>query len=159
MTSTSRQPLTQARLKEVLHYDPETGCWTRLVAFHRRRLGPGAGSIFDSGYRYVRLDGKAYRSARLAWFYMHGEWPVGMMDHLNGDRDDDRLINLRVVSVRENTQNKRIHREGRLYGCSFHKPLQKWKAAIQVDKVVKHLGYFATEREAHECYLAAVASL
>ena len=159
MSNNARQPLTQGRLKELLHYDVETGRWTWLQSYHKRRLGADAGSIYESGYRYLTIEGKAYRSARLAWFYVHGGWPVGVMDHLNGDRDDDRLANLRVVSVRENTQNKRIHREGRLYGCSFHKPLQKWKAAIQVDKVVKHLGYFATEREAHECYLAAVASL
>ena len=75
--------LTQERLKEVLHYYPETGIWTWLISeTHRIHVGDRAGGIKEKGYRTIGIDGKRYRSARLAVLYMTGKWPK---DDFTGD--------------------------------------------------------------------------
>ena len=73
--------LTQERLKEVLHYDPETGIFMWLVAPNGRiRVGMEAGSSHD-GYIGIKVDRILYKAHRLAWFYMTGEWPANDVDH------------------------------------------------------------------------------
>ena len=88
-----RDAITEARLKERLHYDPDTGIFTWLkMSRQPKRLGSVAGGRCD-GYIQIYLDGLIYRAHRLAWLYMTGEWPVGYLDHKNGVRDDNRWCN------------------------------------------------------------------
>src|SRR5690606_34614864 len=101
--------LTQQRLKELLYYDPETGIFTRLVGRSgpRARAGDVAGSDNGKGYIRIYVDGRPYKAHRLAWFYMHGEWPEEI-DHRNGERADNRLSNLRPVTRQQNNLNQSI---------------------------------------------------
>ncbi|MBU5564323.1 HNH endonuclease, partial [Escherichia sp. S69_ASV_4] len=121
-----------------------------------------AGSYADStrradGYRQValRLDGKQYqlKAHRVAWILAHGAIPHGkQIDHINGIRDDNRLCNLRLVTQRENDQNRRKAR-----GYSWNKGCSKWEAYIRVDGVRHHLGLFTTEAAARAAYLKVKA--
>ena len=127
---------------------------------NRRRVK--AGSYADStrradGYRQValRLDGKQYqlKAHRVAWILAHGAIPDGLqVDHINGIRDDNRLCNLRLVTQRENDQNRRKAR-----GYSWNKGCSKWEAYIRVDGVLRYLGLFTTEAAARAAYLKAKA--
>lgn len=107
------------------------------------------------------IDGPGSRHVcmhRSIWEHTHGPIPPKMqVDHINGDRLDNRLYNLRVVSNRENQQNQQIHREGRLPGS--HLERGRWRARIRIGGVKKHLGCFNTEQEAHQAYLKALTEL
>jgi hypothetical protein len=98
--------LTQQRLHELLHYDPSTGAFTWRVAPNRRIIaGSVAGVTETNGYRRIRIDGRQYGAHRLAWLYMHGEFPPNDIDHINRTRDDNRSTNLRAVTRKENMTN------------------------------------------------------
>jgi hypothetical protein len=154
--------LTQERLKELLAYDPETGLFIRL----QNRPGPGAragdaaGSVQPNDYRRIFVDGKGYKAHRLAWFYVHGEWP-SEIDHINCNKDDNRLANLRVVSRSQNRMNVRAYASNKsgYRGVSLYKPTNRWKAQIQVDGRKKALGYYATPEDAYAAYCEASTRL
>lgn len=155
--------LTQARLKELLHYDPETGVFTWKTSWGNRRVpGDVAGKAHNvTGYTVIRLDGVNYRGQRLAWLYQTGEWPEGEIDHINGLRSDDRLCNLRACSKAENQQN-RVSASGatsKLLGVSWSAWAKRWRAQIKFAGVVRYLGSFHTEDEAHQAYLKAKREL
>lgn len=104
------------------------------------------------------IDGGRYPTHRLVWLYHHGVMPSGHIDHINGDPDDNRIENLRDVSVMVNRQNiKRAYKSKRrgLLGAHFNKASGKWAAAICVNYKQIHLGFFATAEDAHAAYLAA----
>lgn len=100
--------LTQARLRELLQYNPETGIFTWL----QRRAGKAqkgsiAGRYHPSGHRIIRVDVTSYYAHRLAWIYVHGHIPDGLViDHINNVRDDNRICNLRPVTQKVNIQNR-----------------------------------------------------
>ena len=108
-----------------------------------------------SGYKTVRLLGKAYKLHRIVWVLHHGEIPEGMqIDHINGDAADSRIENLRLATASQNQENRRCRGT---YFCNTHK---KWFAKIQVRKTTRRtIGAFATEAEAHAAYLAAKREL
>ena len=98
--------ITQERLKQVVHYNPETGVFTWLVNLNSRaRRGEIAGKINQEGYLRSTIDGKEYRLSRLAVLYMTGVFPEQVIDHKNRVRDDNRWCNLRVCSRGENQRN------------------------------------------------------
>lgn len=144
------------RLRELMDYDPGTGHFTHKPGQKWRRAGKVAGAINNLGYRLIRVDNRLYRAHRLAWLYVHGEWPAGEIDHINGKRDDNRIENLRDVTVSVNQQNrKRAAANGStgLLGVSTAKA--RYRAAIALDGASFYLGSFDTAEEAHEAYLAA----
>jgi len=104
--------LTQKRLKELLRYNPETGHFTWLVSTAWRiKVGDVAGSVSTcSGKKYIEtnVDGERYRLHRLVFLYMTGEMPHNHVDHINGNGLDNRWINLRQVTLRENHRNTRL---------------------------------------------------
>ena len=156
MSATARQPLTQDRLKELLHYDPETGNWMWLQDKSSARCGDEAGTVTTQGYRVVKLDGKLHRLHRLAWLYITGSWPLSTVDHINGVRLDNRWANLRTVSQRSNCTNKAAHRAGRLPGCYYWQARGRWRATVSINGQSTHIGMYATEQEAHQAYLRAL---
>src|SRR4051812_42640544 len=101
--------LTSKRLKEVLHYDSETGVFTWLVrrngAGGPRNPGDRAGGLIKVGYEAIGVDGTRYYTHRLAWLYMKGKWPDSTIDHIDGDRLNNRFANLRDVLRKTNNQN------------------------------------------------------
>jgi len=107
----------------------------------------------NTGYVQVMVRGKRLSVHRVVWEYFNGPIPEGMqVDHKNGIKHDNRLENLRLVTPRQNAQNTKQHRSGRLPGCSFHKGHSKWSSRVTVDGRTRHLGYYDTEQEAYEIY-------
>lgn len=103
--------LTQAKLKEILEYCPETGLFTWLIKISKKNnVGGIAGSKTTKGYTQIIIFGKNYKASRLAFFYMTGKWPMDEMDHINRIRNDDRWINLRDVTAKENVANSTRYR-------------------------------------------------
>lgn len=99
---------TQRRLVELFALDPVTG------ALHWRRTGAVAGTLTESGYARIKIDGRNHYAHRLIWVWAYGKPPKGVVDHLNRVRHDNRLGNLRDVTVSENNTNRRPSRRGRL---------------------------------------------
>lgn len=151
--------ITQACLKELLRYEPETGQLYWLVNRRRARAGASAGTVDGNGYLHMSVLGKFYKAHRLVWLLTYGEWPAGLIDHINGDKLDNRLANLRVVTHRQNQQNRERHRAGRLVGCYYNKRAKRWQAYIKAQGERRHLGMYDTEQEAHAAYLHALTQL
>jgi hypothetical protein len=154
----AKADVSAERLRELLDYDPETGVFTwKKTNGNRRLAGSVAGGRQDSaGYLRGGIDGRVYFAHRLAWLHFHGEWPKGIIDHINGDRTDNRIANLRDVSQTVNLQNQRKAR-GRsgLMGASWVELRKKWTARIKIDKKVISLGSYQTAEEAHRVYMEA----
>lgn len=145
--------LTQARVKELLDYDPGTG----VFIWRAIRGGPAgrtAGALDTRGYRLIRVDYRLYRSCRLAWLYMTGGWPECQIDHVNMVRDDDSWANLRLATSSQNNMNRRA-RAGTasgLKGVSWDSRSGKWVALITAFGVTTWLGVFDDPQEAHRAY-------
>lgn len=99
--------LTQERLKELVHYNPETGVFTCLKKNNFRNVGDTVGTLNGSGYLIYGIESKHYYLHRLAWLYMEGKYPE-CIDHKNCNRADNRWCNLREVSQKENCYNRKI---------------------------------------------------
>ena len=145
--------LTQARLKELLSYDPDTGnfIWIKKTSVYSSILiGSVAGSVNDRGYKYIKIDGKDYRAHRLAWLYVYGEFPDDIIDHMNRDRADNRISNLRIVTQSVNSKNGKIRKNNTsgITGVYWYKPTQKWLALASINKKLTRLGLFDTIEEA-----------
>ena len=153
--------LDAERLRELMHYDPETGVFTRLVRTSNRvKVGDVAGSLSHYGYLEFQLYGKLRKAHRLAWLYMTGEWPTGEIDHRNTVRTDNRFCNLRDVTTLGNQQNRRSANKNSLTGFLGVSPKRgKWKAQIRAGGVLRHLGTFETPTAAHQAYLQAKRKL
>lgn len=155
--------LTSERVKELLEYNPETGEFTRIVkTTNSSHIGEVAGTLLPTGYRQISVDGRLYKASRLAFLVTHGRWPVPFVDHINGDRGDDRAANLREVTRRGNGQNRAEHRNGKLCGAHLdRRPGRRnpWYARIVIEGKRKCIGCFATEQEAHEAYLKACEAI
>lgn len=154
----SKKRLTQARLHEVLHYDPETGIFTWKVGTARGKIGARAGVLSPVGYRYMSIDAKRYLAHRLAWFYVHGTWPKAQTDHINGKPDDNRLANLREATAKQNSQNAR-RKVGKSGFRGVRKHGSKYEASIIARNRRYPLGRFDTAEEAYEAYCEAAKRL
>ena len=158
--------LTAARLRELLHYDQETGILRYAVARWGRQhvvVGSVAGTNDGQGYRKHMIDGRPYKAHRLAWLYTHGVWPAGEVDHINGQRSDNRMSNLRDVPRVTNSENFRIARRSNKTGLlgvtSPGKQDKRYTATITAGGKRKTLGRFDTPEEAHAAYLEAKRQL
>lgn len=156
----AKTDLTAQKLHELLHYDPQTGAFTWAKGRPGCGNGKSAGSFDRSdGYWRIRCDGTTYKAHRLAWLYMTGEWPLQQVDHMDGNRANNRFANLRQVSHSANQQNQRgapvSNKSCGLLGVTLHKPTGKWYSQIRFDGKRKHLGSFATAELAHAAYCEA----
>lgn len=151
--------LTADYLREVLNYDPETGLfhWRKHMS-NRRGAGEKAGCICSqSGYNLIGIKGDVHKANRLAWLYVHGEWPDRLVDHINGNPGDDRIANLRLATHAQNLQNrgKQKNNKSGFKGVCWHVPSKKWHARIACNGKQHHLGLFATPEDAHRAYIVA----
>lgn len=151
--------ITLKALRERLDYDPTTGAF-RWKSHGKRPSWNGreVGSRDMYGYKTVRLDGKSYKLHRLAWLYVHGTWPVGDVDHINGNRSDNRIANLRDVSRKVNLENQRAAKNNAstgLLGAYLDKRKNIYYARISQHNRSIHLGTFPTAEAAHAAYLRA----
>lgn len=153
--------LTQAYLKSILHYDPETGILTRTKkTIGWVNIGDVVGYIGKRGYysTVITFAGKEKRITlhRLAFFYMEGRWPL-MIDHINGVKTDNRWINLREVTQLENGKNTKIHKNNKtgVSGVYWAKDKNKWTAQIKVNHKMIYLGRYASFDDAVNARKAA----
>lgn len=144
--------LTQARLKELLHYDPETGIFTWLTTIANGvQKGTIAGYVNrNDGYKRIGVDGKEYKVSRLAWLFVEGYFPENEVDHRNRIKHDDRWENLRHVSRQCNMRNCSIAKNNKsgITGVHWFKKLQKWQAHITISGKTFHLGLFKNKLDA-----------
>ena len=150
--------LTADRCREVLDYDPETGLFTRIQSRNSSFVGKVAGTQDKDGYNTIFVDGVIHKAHRLAWLYVHGVWPDGDIDHVNEDKTDNRISNLR--DTRNTTANwlnrtlpSSLNRSG--YRGVTQRPNGRWRANHTHNGVRRHLGNFDTAEQAHEAYLEA----
>ena len=139
--------LTQKELKEVLHYDADTGKFTWLKARNNRiKAGDIAGYVDKATgyYRVIKINGKRYLAHRLAFLYMTGKFPPDEIDHLNHLRYDNRFVNLRHATRVENSRNQSMQSNNKsgFTGVCWHEGGSKWLAYISINGNQKHLGYF-----------------
>jgi len=154
--------IDQYKLQELFVYDSETGIFYNKFTRNSRALqGNVAGYVVTYKgnknnknplqYRYVMIDRKSYRMHRLIWIYAYGEIPQNIdIDHINGDGLDNRMKNLRLVTRQENAKNRKItdNIQHRVFGISFYKPLNKWRAMIKNNGKLEHIGYFESKDDA-----------
>lgn len=144
--------LNPDRIEDCLQYIPETGelFWKKPVNRRRKDLiGKPAGFRHHSGYQHLEFQGKYYSVHRICFYLYHGYWPKYHIDHINGDRNDNRISNLRDVPRSINAQNQKEHREGKLWGALWLKNVQKWSASFTLHGKTHYFGNHATEYEAH----------
>jgi hypothetical protein len=153
--------LTQIELKTVLSYDPSSGVfrWRNKIC---KRVVPGtvAGWKSDKGYIKITLHGVDYFAHRLAWLYMTGAWPNDVVDHRDGQRDNNRWTNLRDTTHQENMQNRtRCWNQTGLMGAFKRTGRAGFFSVIKRNGAAIYLGNFPTAEQAHEAYLKAKAAI
>jgi hypothetical protein len=150
--------ISQKRLKELLHYDPETGIFVWRVSGTGRRPSRQAGTRKSNGRIEIGIEGRTYYAHRLAWLYTYGVWP-NELDHINLETGDNRLGNLRKATRCENTYNikRKSNNSSGFKGVSLHEG--RWRARIQANKRAIFLGHFATKEQAIVAYREAAHRL
>lgn len=148
----------EKKLKYFLSYDPETGVfkWANSPNYNIKS-GDTARNITVKGYARIRLNKKHFFLHRVAWFFYYGSWPDCLIDHINGDRADNRISNLREASFSENARSKGIQKNNKtgykgiskVKGC-----YSRFSARIVLPSGLKYIGSYKSEEEAHAAYIA-----
>ena len=151
--------ITQARLKELLHYCPDLGIfWWKerpgsdrfTKTWNTRFAGTIAGKRTAKGYGEIKVDGRPRKAHRLAWLYMTGEWPPDQIDHRNGWRLDNAFDNLRSATASQNGANSRSYSKTGFKGVT--RARDKFQAQIANNGRNEYLGLHATPELAHAAY-------
>jgi hypothetical protein len=152
--------VTRARLRALLHYDPQTGQFRWLKRMNARvHAGRFAGTLSRDGYRVIAINGRPYRAHRLAWLYVTGKWCSRMIDHRDGNPSNDRWENLRRATRSQNSANRRLHRNNTCGYKGVSRDGGRWRAAICKNGRRHHLGIFSTPQAAHAAYAKAARKL
>lgn len=160
--------ISQSELRDLVSYDPETGAFRwRSDRYCGRNLnrkmacaGDAVGSINALGYHIVRFGKKDYSAHRLAWLYVHGKWPQEL-DHVNGDRSDNRIANLRECTSSQNKANQKIRSDSTsgLKGVFKQAGCNSWYSRIRKNGKLVYLGSFPTPELAHAAYARAAREI
>lgn len=153
----SKSPITAEELRLRFHYNPETGIFTRKMSFnYRHPVGSVAGTLHALGYIIIGIDGRYYKAHRLAWLYVHGEWPTLEIDHLNRVKHDNRIGNLEPKTRSANVFNCVNARINNTVGYLGVTPRgNRFIARLRVDGAERYLGIYKTPEEASAAYWAA----
>lgn len=156
-----RAPQFKRRPQDVLRYNAETGDLFWRVPRGTQRAGSKAGSLNKStGYVQVKIYGQLHMAHRVAWEIYYGQPPQQEIDHVNGNRSDNRLTNLRQANRSQNCCNTAVYKNNSCGLKGVHRrPSGRWRATIYFNRQRKHLGHFDTKEAAHKAYLAAAKSL
>ena len=146
--------ITQERLKELFIYNPATGWFINRITRGPSQVGCRAGSSSGHGYRRLTIDGERIYEHHAAWLYMYGTCG-GELDHKDGNRANNPISNLRVVTRTQNNFNsEREAGASGLRGAYLDSRSLKWFSKIQIGGKVKWLGYFDSAQEAHLAFMA-----
>ena len=147
--------ITQERLLELFDYDNFTGHLVHKITKGRSVKGKIAGTLDKhSGYRRIGIDGLFMLAHRLVWVYHFGDEPNKILDHINGNKEDNRIENLRLSDFNQNQQNRRSASQNNKSGyLGVVMDRGKWKAQIQHKGKVYHIGSYDCPKEAHQAYL------
>jgi len=146
--------ISQSLVKSILNYNPDTGVFVWEAQRKKIVVGSVAGGDNGHGYWVIRIDGRLYRAHQLAWLYVYGEWPDRQIDHINGNRSDNRISNLRLATQSQNNANTRVLSSmSGIKGVGMHNG--RWRAQIRIDGKKVHLGYFDCPAVAHFAYQIA----
>lgn len=150
--------MAPAEVKSLIKYDPETGVLSWAVRRGSAHAGKVISTISNDGYIVVGINRRRYQAHRVAWVVHYGEWPDGDIDHINGDRADNRISNLRLCDDSQNQFN--VSKKTGVFtssykGVGFHSRSKKWRARIRVRNKRIELGYFDTQEEAYAAYCEA----
>jgi hypothetical protein len=142
-------------LRSVMSYNPQTGVLIRIKKTGQNvEIGKEAGWTDAQGYRRVRFMGRSPSAHRLAWAHFYGEVPPPLIDHINGNRADNRISNLRAATRSINTQNlKRARSDNRLGILGVRERRGRFEARIMIDGRAVQIGSFPTSQEASFAYL------
>ena len=145
--------LLQNRLKELLCYNESTGVFKWLHSKGTSKAGNVAGRLIN-GYRVIKIDGQSYFAHRLAWLYAYGNFPERHIDHINRNKDDNSIINLRDVSREANQHNhgKRADNTSGYRGVWFNKARNKYEARVRFNGKRILIGYFLNPEDASKAY-------
>lgn len=136
--------ITQDILKTHLSYNPDNGIFLRLISNNSQiKVGDIAGSLSDDGYIRIQILGKSYKAHRLAWLYVYGKFPT-YIDHIDGNRTNNKLNNIRQCSLSENQKNTKIpiHNKSGIKGVSWNKAYCKWEVNARLNCKKYFLGRF-----------------
>lgn len=148
--------------RTILDYDEQTGEFTWKVSSTRVNAGDKAGTVDARGYVRIRIGSRKYAAHRLAWLMATGRDPgEKTIDHINGNKGDNRIVNLRLATNAENMRNRGAHKTKRDLpkGVFWNKAKARFHAAIRVDGKLNHLGYFDTEDKAQDAYAKAAKTM
>ena len=150
--------LTEARLKEVLHYDPENGIFSWSENRKKCSKGALAGSVRSDGYVTIRIDYHRYYAHRIAWLYMTGQFPAMEIDHKDGNPSNNVWSNLREATPRQNMQNRPAQQNNKVGLKGVRKSgRDRYHAMIKTQSGSKYLGTFGSAEAAHEAYKCAAS--
>lgn len=136
-------------LRSILHYNPETGSFIWLVKIGSNDLiGSFAGSVTNRGYISIGIKDKRYMAHRLAWLYMTGFWPKDQIDHINGNKNDNRWLNLREADNSQNQHNRKANANNSLGVKGVSRHGSRYRAYASVNGKRHHIGTYATIDEA-----------
>lgn len=138
--------MNQEILKEILHYSEETGQFIWNADRTANKISGNVAGTINKGYVRIKINNKIYLAHRLAWLYVYGEPPSSMLDHINQNKSDNRISNLRISNHRHNAYNR--HDNAKCPGVTFNKQKRKWVALIRINKVKKYLGGYTDWFEA-----------
>ena len=161
-----RTELTAERARELLDYRPETGEFFWRVARPGTYAGASAGHWQKEKSGEVRLliriDWTAFLAHRVGWLIVHGQFPLGRLDHKDGDQTNNKILNLRPATHSQNMQNKKkaAHNKSGFKGVSWDPLNNKWVVRIRVpDGEYRNLGRFTDAEAGHQAYCAAAKTL
>ena len=144
----------ESELKEVLRYEPETGLFYWTDKAHKSVKNKKAGTPNHLGYIIILYQGKPYKAHRLAWLFVYKNFPEKMIDHIDGDTSNNKILNLRDVDNKTNQLNRHKARVDSISGLMGVSPFRnKWRAQIKRNGTIKYLGLYLAKEDAYNAYL------
>jgi len=150
-------------LLSLLHYDPDTGEFTwKVRKANCIAVGDRAGGVRPKdGYRMIQISGRFYLEHRLAWFYVHGQWPGDCVDHINFNKADNRIANLRKAEKWQNCCHRDLnaHAPSGCSGVNFRSDMDKWRVRVGANGKRTTIGHYDTYEEAVAARMRAKQTL
>jgi hypothetical protein len=149
--------ITAEKLRQITAYNAESGelIW-KVMLNPRGPVGATVGNLMATGYRQTQMFGNKYYIHRLVWLYVTGSWPTSEIDHIDGNKSNNRFGNLREATVSENQQNRKKPQANSALGLLgvSRNGKHSFRATIKFDGKFHHIGNFPTPEAAHAAYLA-----